>query len=162
MGYRPPKYEDLIAVRTSRIQGKGVFALRRIPKGRRVIEYVGEIITNQEAEERADDDTSSRHHTFLFELDDKHCIDAAYDGNISRFINHSCAPNCEAIVEDGHIHIYAKRNIQPGVELTYDYSFEVEGRRTKALKEYYACFCGAVKCRGTILKPRRKRRRRRG
>jgi uncharacterized protein len=159
MSYWPPKYEDLIAVKTSKIQGRGVFALRRILKGRRVIEYVGEVIPNKEAQRRADEDGSSRHHTFLFELDSKHCIDAAFGGNISRFINHSCSPNCEAVVDEGHIHIYAKRNIQPGVELTYDYSFDIGGRHTRAVKEYYACYCGSSKCRGTILKPKRRRRR---
>jgi uncharacterized protein len=153
-----PKYRHLIAVRNSRIQGKGVFALQRIRKGAKIIEYVGEVITNEEAERRYDDDKSERHHTFLFELDEDTCIDAAYGGNISRFINHSCSPNCEALIDGKHIYIFAKQNLQPGVELAYDYSYDVSARRTKALLEYYACHCGSPRCRGTILKPLRKKR----
>jgi uncharacterized protein len=158
MAHKPPVYKDLIAVRTSRIQGRGVFAKKRIPKGKRIIEYIGEHITNEEAEKRYPDDTTERHHTFLFELDKDTVIDAATGYNISRYINHSCSPNCEALIDDGHIYIYARKHIQKGEELAYDYSFEVEGRHTHELRKWYVCYCGSPRCRGTILKPRRKKR----
>ena len=162
MSNKAPVYKHLIAVRNSRIQGKGVFAISRIPKGRRIIEYVGDVITNEEAEKRYDDDPAERHHTFLFELDDDRCVDAAHGGNISRFINHSCSPNCEALIDGEHIYIFSLKNIQPGVELAYDYRYEVSGRHTRVLKEYYACCCGSPRCRGTILRPPRKKRKKTG
>ena len=86
-------------VRRSGIQGKGGFALRDIRKGERVAEYVGERISWKEADERYDDDKMGRHHTFLFSVTKRTVIDAAFGGNDSRFINHSCDPNCEAVDE---------------------------------------------------------------
>ena len=142
-----------IAVRRSPIAGKGVFATRRIRKGRRIIEYVGELITDDEATQRYDDGSMATHHTFLFEIDDNTLIDAAVNGNEARFINHSCDPNCEAVDEDGRIFIEAIRNIQPGVELTYDYQYRSSEPLSKA-KKNYPCFCGAKNCRGTIVLPK--------
>lgn len=156
----PPK-RPLFKVRTSPIQGKGAFAVRCIRKGTRIIEYTGERIPNEEADERYDDDSMDRHHTFLFSVDKKICIDATVIGSDARFINHSCDPNCEAVNDDGRIFIEAIRTIQPGEELAYDYSFEHDGRITKALREQYACHCGAENCRGTILKvPKKKKKKR--
>lgn len=149
------------ALRNSAIQGKGIVAARRIRKNQRLIEYLGEIITNEEADKRYDDEGMSRHHTFLFTLDDKRVIDGSRNGNVARYINHSCQPNCEAVEEDGGIWIYAFRNIQPGAELTYDYAFEHVGVLTEKDRAMYPCRCGSPKCRGTILKVKRKRRTRR-
>ena len=149
-------------VKRSKIQGSGAFALKRIRKGTRVIEYTGEKISVEEESKRYDDEAMDRHHTFLFSIDEHTTIDAAHGGNDARFINHSCEPNCEAVNDDGHIYIEAIRNIQPGVELTYDYGFEHEGRITPELMERYPCHCGSKKCRGTILKlksPKRRKKR---
>jgi uncharacterized protein len=154
MASRQPYFE----IRRSPIQGKGAFALRRIRAGTRIIEYTGEHISYDESDKRYDDAKMSRHHTFLFILDDKVIIDAAVGGNEARFINHSCDPNCEAIIEGKHIYIYARRNIQPGVELAYDYKYEREDGFKKGDEAFYICKCGAKKCRGTILVPERKRR----
>ncbi len=148
-------------IRKSRIQGRGVFARRRIRRGQRVIEYGGERISNDEADRRYDDDRMHRHHTFLFTLDDETCIDGNSQGNDARFINHSCDPNCEAVIEKGKIWIYAKRNIQPGVELAYDYKYERTGGNLAELEKFYGCRCGSPKCRGSIMKPAGKRGRRR-
>ena len=142
-----------LKLRNSRIQGRGVFAAKRIRKGERIIEYVGEIITVEEEQLRYDDESMSRHHTFLFQIDEKTTIDSTRRGNIARYINHSCEPNCEAVMEDRRIFIEAIRNIQPGTELTYDYSYEHEGELTAELKEFYFCRCGSDNCRGTILNP---------
>jgi SET domain-containing protein len=147
-----------VEVRNSTIQGLGVFATRPIRKGQRVIEYTGERISNAEADARYDDDTMERTHTFLFTVEDDVVIDATYDGNEARYINHSCEPNCEAVLDDGHIFIEALRSIRPGTELTYDYNLERGGDFSKAWEARYPCHCGASSCRGTLLKPPPKRR----
>jgi SET domain-containing protein len=146
-------------VRPSPIQGLGGFATRRIPKGARVVEYLGERITDEQADERYDDVKMDRHHTFLFSLGDGTSIDAASGGNEARFINHSCAPNCEAVNDEGRIFIEAMRDIQPGEELFYDYAYErADGGDEEDDEEasrLYTCRCGAPTCRGTILAPRK-------
>jgi len=95
-----------------------------------------------------------RHHTFLFVLDQDHVIDAAVGGSDARYINHSCAPNCEAVYEeeDREIWIVAVRDIEPGEELTYDYGYAVEMESWEEARRLYPCRCGAPTCRGTILK----------
>ena len=145
-------------VRRSGIQGKGGFAIRRIRSGQRVIEYIGERIHPDEETNRYNDDKMKRHHTFLFEVDEHTTIDAAVRGNEARFLNHSCQPNCEAVDDNGRIFIEAMRNIQPGVELCYDYSFEQEGPISEEERKFYFCRCGSPKCRGTILKQTKKRK----
>ena len=147
-------------VRRSAIQGKGAFATRRIRAGARIIEYTGEHIDRDEGDRRYDDENMSRHHTFLFALDDGSVIDAAVGGNAARFINHSCDPNCQAIEEDGRIFIEAIRNIQPGTELLYDYAYERSDDHTEEDEKLYACRCGSPKCRGSILAPKKKKRKR--
>jgi hypothetical protein len=147
-------------IRRSGVHGRGAFAIRRIKAGTRLIEYTGERMTEDEADERyADDDESEPHHTFLFSLDDGTVVDAATGGNVARWINHSCDPNCEAVIEDDHIYIDALRDIRKGEELFYDYSFVMEERHSPALKARYPCYCGAENCRGTILAPKRKKKR---
>ena len=143
-------------VRSSPIHGRGVYALRPLRKGRRLIEYVGERITPAEADRRYDDDALDSPHTFLFTVDAHTVIDAAVDGNAARFINHSCAPNCEAVNDDGRIFIEVIHGIHPGDELTYDYHLERDGRWRPEWAARYACRCGAPNCRGTLLsKPKR-------
>lgn len=136
----------------SPIAGRGVFATRKIRKGSRIVEYVGERITPEEADRRYDDDEMEVHHTFLFIVDDDTIVDAAVRGNAARFINHSCDPNCEAYVEDGRIWVDAIRDIPAGTELLYDYAYERAGRFKRSYWDTYACRCGARKCRGIILK----------
>lgn len=140
-------------LRKSSIQGMGAFATRRIPKDMRVIEYTGEHITQDKADERYDDESMSRHHTFLFTLDDDTVIDAAVDGNEARFINHSCDPNCQALIEGKKIFIYALKDIEPGEELVYDYAYERAEGMDEESEQLYVCRCGAKNCRGTILAP---------
>jgi SET domain-containing protein len=149
--------KPLFEVRRSGIQGKGAFAIRPIKKGARIIEYTGERISDEEAGERYDDDKMKRHHTFLFQLDDGTCIDAASGGNEARFINHSCRPNCIAYQIGKRIFIYARKNIRPEEELVYDYKFERDGVHRSLWKKLYACYCGADNCRGTILNIKRKK-----
>jgi SET domain-containing protein len=134
--------------RASQIHQRGVFAEVPIKRGTRLIEYTGERISHAQASRRYRDDDST--HTFLFALDDE-VIDATHGGNSSRWINHSCAPNCESVEVDGRVFIEAIRDIRPGDELTYDYRMFLEERHTPALKREFRCNCGARRCRGTLL-----------
>ena len=150
---------DLFELRASAIHGQGAFATRRIRKGRRIIEYTGERISDDEADRRYNDDAMDNPHTFLFTVGPGTVIDGARGGNEARFINHSCDPNCEAVITDGRIYIDALRNIPLGRELTFDYQLERQGRWRKDFETRYACRCGAANCRGTLLiKPKQPRR----
>lgn len=140
-------------VRTSRISGKGAFALRPIKKGEKLIEYVGERLTHKQSDERYDDDSMTEHHTFLFTISSRHVLDATVDGNESRFINHSCDPNCEADITKGRIWISAIKDIAKGEELHYDYGYERSGDETAEDEKRYKCLCGTAKCRGSIMEP---------
>ncbi len=129
-----------------------VFAARTIRKGETVIEYRGKRMTWDEACEQPASDESDPYHTFLFSLDDGRVIDAAIGGNAARWINHSCAPNCETYEDDrGRVYVAARRKIRPGEELSYDYRLEIEGKVGKRMRKAYACRCGARRCRGTML-----------
>jgi len=139
-------------LRHSRIQGTGAFATRPIRKGLRIVEYAGERITHAQANERYDDEAMGRHHTFLFSLNSRYCIDGSRRGNDARFFNHSCDPNCEACVVGKRIFIYALRDIEAGEELCYDYAYEADSPPTPSEKKLYRCRCGAKNCRKTILK----------
>jgi uncharacterized protein len=149
--------EQPFEIRGSAIQGRGGFATRRIAKGERIAEYVGERISWKEADRRYDDEGMKRHHTFLFSVTSRTVIDAAVDGNDSRFINHSCDPNCEAVEDKGRIFIEAIKNIPKGAELTYDYAFERDDSTAEEDEKLYACRCGSRNCRGTILAPPEKK-----
>jgi SET domain-containing protein len=138
-------------VRASGIQGLGGFARLAIPPGVRLIEYAGERLTPAEADARYPEADGERHHTFLFAIDDDVVVDAAVNGNDARFINHSCDPNCDAVIEDGRIWIESIRSIVPGEELAYDYAYILPERHTPAAKRRYPCTCGSPRCRGTIL-----------
>ena len=145
-----------IQARKSGIHGRGVFALEDIAEGETLIEYVGEIISWKEALRRHPHDPKDPNHTFYFSLDDGRVIDALYGGNSSRWINHACKPNCEADEVEGRVFIKARRDIRAGEELNYDYGLIIDEPYTKKLKADYPCWCGAKKCRGTLLAPKRR------
>jgi uncharacterized protein len=151
---RKLKSDKPFEIRASPIQGLGAFATEHIPAGVRLIEYAGERLTTAQADARYPED-GPRHHTFLFAIDGDVVIDAAVDGNDARFINHSCDPNCDAVVDDGRIWIETIRDVRPGEELAYDYAYELEERHSPAAKRRYPCSCGAKTCRGTILAKKR-------
>ena len=141
-------------VRGSQIAGKGAFAVRPIAKGERVVEYLGERVSHAVADRRYDDHAGGAHHTFLFTVSRKIVIDATVDGNEARFINHSCDPNCESVIEGGRVFIDAAKPIRTGAELTYDYAYTRDGTETEEEETgLYGCRCGAKTCRGTILAP---------
>ena len=147
-----------LQVRKSSVHGKGVFALRPIRKGENFIEYTGEVITWSEALRRHPHDPSQPDHTFYFHLDEELVIDGKVGGNESMWINHSCAPNCEAEDETGRVYLLALRDIEVGEEIFFDYGLVIEERHTAALKKRFECRCGAKTCRGSMLAPKRSHR----
>src|SRR4051812_18469654 len=152
---------DLIEVRRSGVHGLGVFAAKSIAKGTRIIEYVGERVSHDEADRRYEGKDANDSHTFLFIVDSKTVIDAGTDGNDARFFNHSCEPNCESTVEKKRVFIEAIRDIEAGTELTYDYQIYREEGDPEKIDEGFACRCGFPNCRGTMLwppEPKKKRK----
>ena len=143
-----------IQVRRSGVHGKGVFALQDLAEGETLIEYVGEIISWDEAQDRHPHDPKDPNHTFYFHVNEDKVIDALHGGNSSRWINHSCDPNCEADEENERVFIKALRNIKAGEELNYDYGLIIDEPYTKKLLAEYPCWCGAKNCRGTLLSPK--------
>jgi len=141
----------LYVVKRSKIHGRGVYAARRIRSGTRIIEYVGDRISHDEADSRYEMKADDDGHTFLFVVDDDLCIDAGVGGNAARFINHKCDANCETIIEGRRVFIEAIRTIQPGEELGYDYQLTWESTDDPEELKLYACRCGAPQCRGTML-----------
>ncbi len=144
-----------IEVKQSGVHGRGVFALMAIAADERIIEYTGERISGEEADRRHPHDPADPNHTFYFALSTGKTIDANVRGNDARWINHSCAPNCEAEEVKGRVYIKALRDLKPGEELFYDYGLVLDARQTAKLKAKYACRCGAANCRGTMLAPKR-------
>ena len=160
-----PSMSNLFAARQSPIHGNGAFATASIKKGTRLIQYQGALLTHKQVDRVYADDVETGH-TFLFTLNEHFVIDANVDGNDARWINHSCEPNCEAVVEeddDGNptqdkIFIEATRAIKPGEELTYNYGIVLAERHTTRLKKLWTCLCGSKKCTGTMLQPKRKKK----
>ncbi len=140
----------LIQRRGSAIHGHGVYARVPIPAGHVIVEYTGERITKAESDRReaARLVRARRGHdtcTYIFHLDERHDLDGRRGGNISRFINHSCAPNCFSEKRRGRIWIVAERDIFPDQELTFDYGFPFHEWADNP------CRCGAPECAGYIV-----------
>lgn len=152
---RPASRARRIRVGRSGVHGKGVFAARAIKAGEHIVEYRGEIISWPEALRRHPHDPENPTHTFYFHIDDDHVIDGKVRGNIAKWINHSCDPNCKAEEENGRVRVHALRDLEPGEELFYDYGLVIDGRHTAKLKKDYACRCGSARCRQTMLAPKR-------
>jgi hypothetical protein len=141
----------LILVSESEIHHKGVFAAESIPKGTRIIEYIGDKITKEESDKRADvqlakakkDPTEGE--VYIFELNEEFDIDGNTPENDAKYINHSCAPNCEIENDGEHIWIVAIRDIKKGEELFYNYGYDMEDF------EDTPCRCGAENCIGYIV-----------
>ncbi|HEV3331535.1 MAG TPA: SET domain-containing protein-lysine N-methyltransferase [Bryobacteraceae bacterium] len=127
-----------LEIRESSIHRWGVYALQRIPPGRKVIEYTGERISRRETKRRGQGSV-----TYLFTLDNYWTIDGAVGGSGAEIINHCCDPNLYTRIVRGHILYMSKRVIRPGEELTVDYLFSDEIQRVR-------CRCGSRVCRGTI------------
>ena len=125
--------------------GLGLFATKFIPKGKRIIEYTGPRISNEEVE--------NSNGKYFFGVNKKWSIDGSGRANIARYINHSCRPNAEAIISRGRVWIWSRKNIQPGDEIVYDYGREYFDGIIKDIG------CRCEKC-GSVNHRRNGRRRR--
>ncbi len=126
-----------LVVRPSPIHSVGVYTASAIRKGTRIIEYVGEHITADEADRRYE----GAPRTYLYGLDDgKTVIDGA---GLGAYLNHSCDPNCEVDEIKGRVWILALRDIAAGEELLWDYNLYDDD-------DPAPCYCGSPKCRGTM------------
>ncbi len=159
------KREPWHIVKRSPLHGNGVFAARPIPAGTTVFQYAGRRITPEQADAQPPANPDEPFHTFFFALSSGMVIDGAQRGNDARWINHSCEPNCQAQEnEDGtRVYIVTLRDIEAGEELFYDYGLVMDAKITKSVRDQYACYCGADKCRGTMLAlPRKKKAKNKG
>jgi len=111
------------------VTGLGIYAAEDIPKEKKLIEYIGPILTENQANQKGG--------KYLFKINSRRTIDGSVRYNTARYINHSCRPNCEPIDVSGHIYIYSKRKIKTGEELTYDYGKEYWNEYIKP----YGCKC---------------------
>ena len=124
------------------------FAEEHINAGDMIIEYRGELIRNAVADKREKEYEAARMDDYMFRIDANTVCDATMRGNVARYINASCNPNCYTQIitagDNKRIVIYAKRDIPKGGELVYDYKFSLEADPGKRL----ICNCGAKMCKG--------------
>jgi len=146
----PPTHEGDLVVRPAEAHGLGVFALRDLPAGVLLLEYTGERISHAEGAARYDDEREAHTHTLLFTVDAHTVIDGG-TGGLGRYLNHSCAPTCESVVEDGRIFFESLQPIRAGEELTYDYRLRRPRPLPRDWRRRYACRCAAPRCRRTML-----------
>ncbi|MFM0014891.1 SET domain-containing protein-lysine N-methyltransferase [Paraburkholderia sediminicola] len=139
-----------VIVRQSPVHGKGVFALRALAAGERVLEYKG-VVTGWREAVRRHRREGVVGHTFLFGLSDGRVIDGGRGGNSARWLNHACAPNCETIEDAGRIFIHTLRPIAAGEELFIEYLLEVDDPLDEEIRRQYACRCTVVGCRQSML-----------
>jgi SET domain-containing protein len=148
------KYYTFLEVLDTNSKGLGVRSIVDIDAGAFVVEYVGEVISIEEFNFRCEEQQilpmpyKTQHYSIL--LNNSLVIDSHSSGNIARFINHSCEPNCIAKVwvKNGRdtIGIFASKKIKSGEVLTYDYRYQTYGDDTEAMQ----CYCGSRKCRRWI------------
>jgi SET domain-containing protein len=143
------KHSELAEVRESKIHNKGVFAKKDIPKGTYIIEYLGRKISNDEADEISERETTAGV-IYLFELDKDTTIDGDVPWNPAKYINHSCEPNADSINDDEHIWIEATRDIKKDEEITYDYCLDTDDF------EDHPCRCGSKNCKGYLTTKNKK------
>ena|SRR3989344_4992246 len=142
---------EYIVVKKSSIHSNGVFAKKDIPKKTKIIEYVGDKVTKKESDIRYDQTLEkskkdpSHGGFYIFELNKTFDIDGDVPWNTARYINHSCNPNCETDIIDGHIYIISIKNIKEGEEITYDYGCGLEDY------ENHHCKCCSKNCIGYII-----------
>jgi hypothetical protein len=131
---------ELVAFKGSLIHGTGGFAKTGIRKGTRIVEYLGESITKGESLRRCE-----QNNAFIFTLNDEQDLDGNVAWNPARLINHSCAPNCEAEMDNDRIWIVAARDIPAGEEITFNYGYDLEDYKD------YRCQCGSPQCMGYMV-----------
>ena len=133
-------YTEWVLFKCSPIHGTGGFAKTAIRKGTRILEYLGEKITKSESLSRCE-----QNNAYIFTLNDQQDLDGNVPWNPARFINHSCAPNCEAEKDDDRIWVIAIRDIQAGEEITFNYGYDLVDYKDSP------CLCGAPNCVGYMV-----------
>ena len=136
----PARQVARFAVLDSAIHGRGAFAMQAFASGERIVGYTGELISKTESARRCADGNP-----FIFAIDDRWDLDGDRPDNPARFFNHSCDPNCEAVLRDSHIWLIARRDLHAGEELTFDYGYDVEDYHQ------HPCRCGAPGCCGYVV-----------
>ena len=136
---------NLYKIKKSNIDNKGLYAVKNIKAGTKIIYYKGKIITKKETEKNPKYDNDKA--IYLFNLNNRYDLDGDFDYNTARLINHSCNPNCEVDGKALKLWIFALRDIRKGEELSYDYGFGYD-------KDYkqFVCKCGAKNCVGYIVR----------
>jgi len=127
-----------IRIRRSHLHGYGVFAIEDIPRGRRVIEYMGRRLNREERSR-----ISPHKDCYLVSMNSRWVIDGSRGGSGAQFINHSCNPNLEWRCVRNHLLLFSRRKICAGEELTVRYRYPIKLQRVP-------CRCGARRCRGTL------------
>ncbi len=133
-----PSEDRQLFIGRSSIHGRGCFSRAHLPARKKFGEFVGEKISAAEAKRRVARGGSIT----ICEIDERWSIDASRCGHPTAFINHSCAPNSFSRVAHGRIFFYALRAIEPGEEITLDY--------TPSQQPGHPCVCGSPRCRGVM------------
>lgn len=142
---------EYVVIKNSKIHNKGIFAKKFIPKGTRIIEYVGNKITKSASEKIAEKQyeksqkNSSEGAVYIFELNKKYDINGNVSWNKAKYINHSCSPNCEVEIIRGKIWVIALKDIKKGEELFYNYGYDFSYHKD------HPCKCKSKNCVGYIL-----------
>ena len=139
-GGAPVAETELVLFKGSRIHGIGGFAKTAIGKAARVLEYLGEKISKSDSLQRCE-----QNNPFIFTLNEGQDLDGNVPWNPARYINHSCAPNCEAEKDADHIWFVATRDIRGGEEITFNYGYDLEDYKD------YPCQCGSPNCVGYMV-----------
>jgi SET domain-containing protein len=141
---------SLVELRRSPLHGQGLFARENLKTRQRLLEYVGRVVSDEECEkiqkrrERLAQKAGAGS-VYLFQVSKNKTIDGAVKGNLARYFNHSCRPNCEVYIHQSRVWIRTLKKIKKDEELTYDYGFDPEEA------EAHPCRCGAPQCTGYII-----------
>ena len=145
----PRRKKPALFVAASSIDGKGVFAGKRLAAGTRIASYKGPVLLWAAIPPWR----KSVAHTMYFSLPGgKRVIDGKMALNPTRFLNHSCAPNVQAVYELNRVRFYTMRRIEPGVELYIDYQFDAPARSDRRTQRAWRCGCAAAQCRGALYR----------
>ena len=136
-----------LMIRSSSIHAAGCYTTSPLAKGVKVVEYTGPRISKKDADAKFQNSTI----TYLFGIGNGSTVINGY--GTAMFINHSCDPNCESVIEGRRVFIEAIRNIAAGEELAYDYQIQRDTDDPADIDEIFACRCGSRTCRGTMLWP---------
>ena len=149
--FQKREYAEVTLMEPKDAKGFGLMTRQALKKGQFVIEYVGEVVNEEEHNRRkVEYRKEGKRHFYFMSIANGEVIDATRRGNLSRFLNHSCNPNCETqkwqVGGELCIGIFALRDVDANTELTFDYHFERDAQQTQRLR----CLCGEPNCRGFV------------